>query len=267
MNIYQYIDYKTYMNEKIDSEKKINKGLRSRLCEFIPCQSSYLSQVLKLKPNFTLEQAHRVNEFFGHNNSEARYFLLLVEYARAGTEKLKSFLLEEIQELQQSRLQLSRYLKKTDAVSKEAMHKYYSSWFYSAIHVILSLEEYKSPIKIAEYLRLPLKLVNETIFFLNESGLIESKQGEYHITKRRLHLQKDALSLQNHHINWRSQALQSVEKNLPDDFHYSSVFAISESDYFVVKEMLMKFVLSTRDVIGPSKEEAMFAMTLDLFRV
>jgi hypothetical protein len=114
---------------------------------------------------------------------------------------------------------------------------------------------------------LPLSLVTEVIEFLEETGLIEEKKGVYHYTKRRIHLDRNSPFIQRHHINWRSQALLSAEKNLPEDLHYSVVVAISEEDFKKMKEILIAGIEKARQLIGPSKEEKIYALTIDFFEM
>ncbi len=266
-DIFKFEDYKIYLAERIHEDSKVTKGLRLKLSNYVGCQQSYLSQVLNGKPHFTLEQAHLVNHFFVHDKLEAKYFILLVEYARAGTTALREFFFEDIKEMRRHRYNLKKRLREIDELPETVIHKYYSAWFYSAIHVILSIPEYQNPGRVAEHLHLPLKIVMDVIHFLMESGLIENKNGKYQHTKKRIHLDKESVAIHSHHINWRSQVLQSVEKNLPEDFHYSNVFAIAESDFNEIRELFLKAIVNARNIIGPSKEEAVYAMAIDIFKV
>jgi uncharacterized protein (TIGR02147 family) len=265
LNIYSFENYKAYLAKLVAENSQNQKGYRADLCEAVGCQPSYLSQVLNGKPDFTLEQAHKLNKFFAHEKNEAKYFLLLVEFARAGTPDLRKFFRDEIEQLQQDRMNLKKRLKETEDVPLEYKQKYYSTWYYAAIHIALAVPEFQNPQKIAEQFRLPLQVVNDVIHFLQDAGLIENIKGKYHFTKRRLHLGADSAFVQGHHIHWRSQALQSVEKNMPDDLHFSTVFAIAHDDFKKIKEILVSSIESARAVIKPSESEQVCAITLDFF--
>ncbi len=265
LDIFTYSDYKKYLREKINKDALTVKGLRGQLAKYLRCQPSYLSQVLNGKPNFTLEQAVLLNQFFHHDKLESKYFILLLEHHRAGTKDLREFFSEEISEVQKSRNSLKKRLKDTEEVSLENQHKYYSAWFYSAIHVILSIKEFQDPQKIAQHFNLPLELVIEVINFLESSGLIINRNGSFELTKKRLHLEQESVFIQRHHINWRSQALQSAEKNLREDLHFSSVIAIAKKDFPAIKEIFVQAIEEARKVIRPSKEERVYAITMDFF--
>lgn len=266
-NIFNFTDYKLYLSEKITHEASLHKGYRAKLCEFIQCQPSYLSQVLNGKPDFTLEQAHRLNQFLLHDKIETHFFILLVEKSRAGTRDLRAYFNEQIENVKSSRFNLKKRLKETDDISEEDQNKYYSAWFYSAIYVALSIPEFQSIQFLAKRLSLPEELIVEAISFLETSGLIEKKSNTYHVTKKRIHLERDSAFIRRHHVNWRSQALQSTEKNLPGDLHFSTVVALAKDDYEKIKEIFVKSIASAREVIKPSPEEELMAITLDVFKL
>ncbi|OQW50998.1 MAG: hypothetical protein A4S09_10710 [Proteobacteria bacterium SG_bin7] len=265
IDIYKYTNYKDFLRDKIASEAPSIKGLRFKIAEFVQCQPSYLSQVINGKPNFTLEQTHLANQFFHHDKDQSKYFILLVEMARAGTRDLREFFSEEIKAMQHARFSLKKRIATLEEIPEGDQHKYYSAWFYSAIHVILSIKEFQSSAKIAQHFNLPLELVIDAINFLESIGLIENKNGVLELTKRQIYLQEKSIFIQRHHINWRSQALQSVEKNLKENFHFSNVLAISKADFLKIRDILTTALEEANKIIGPSKEEAIYAMNLDFF--
>lgn len=267
INLFDFEDYKRYLGVRITQEASENRSYRSRLSEHVQCQQSYLSQVLNGRPDFTLEQAHRLNHFLHHDKTEAKYFILLVEKSRAGTKDLKQFFDEQIEEVKKARFHLKSRLKETEEINPEDQHKYYSAWFYSAIYVILSIPKFQSIPAIAQRFHLPEELVASAVNFLDECGLIENVKGEYRVTKKRIHLDRNSTFIQRHHINWRSQSLQSVEKNLPGDLHFSTVVALSASDYEKIKEIFVQAIANAREVIKPSPEEEIMAITLDVFKL
>lgn len=267
INVFNYKSYKAYLKDKLDSLSKSERGWKQKAADHIGCQASYLSQVLNGKPDLTLDQAYRLNQLFLHDKIESRYFILLVELGRCATKDLRDFFMEQITELQQSRFDLKKRLKETDQISTEAMNKYYSTWFYSAIHIALALPELQDARAIARKFNLPEELAASVIQFLEECGLIEKEKGRYVFTKMRIHLGRDSDFVQRHHINWRSQSLQSVEKNLKDDLHFSTVFAISKSDFDNIKEVFVKAIEEARQIIRPSESEEVCAISLDVFRV
>lgn len=267
ISVFDFDDYKRYLEARLDARGKEERGYRSRFAEKIGCQPSYLSQVINGKPELTLEQAHRASRELLHDKVEAKFFILLVEHSRAGTRDLRDFFREQLDEIKTSRFDLKKRLKSTDDVPLEAKHRYYSTWFYSAIHILLAIPGYSEPHKIASRLNLPVDLVADVLHFLEEIGLIELVEGRYVFTKVSLHLDRNSEFIQRHHINWRSQSLQSAEKNLKSDLHFSTVFALTRTDFEHVKDVFVAAIEKARTIIRPSDSQELCAITLDVFEV
>ncbi len=265
MEITQAVDYRRYLRSWLDDEKPNRRNIKTQLAEHIGCKLSYLSQVLGERANFTLEQSILINEFFGHTNFESRLFILMVERERAGSKKLEDHFKQQIASLLKEQ-NLKKRFELTGQVPDETQQLYYSAWYFSAIHMLLATPEINSQ-TIAARLNLPVEEVNRVIEVLLESGLVSRKGSSYEFAQDRVYLGRDAVSIKHHHINWRSQALQSVEKNLPTDLHYSTVTAISRDDFERIKSVLMQAIDRSREITGPSKEEDVYALTIDWFKV
>ena len=265
MYIFTYTNYKTFFNDYCDQEKSARRGIKGALAQAMGCQASYLSQVLKGSTHLNLEHAMGAADFMGLTDAETEYLLLLVEYARAGSHKLANFLEAKIRKQQKDKTTLKERFADAKAIPINDQHEYYSAWYYSAIHILLAIPGFSDPTKIAHRLHLPIEIVHRVIEYLLRIGLVVRGRDGFEFTENRLYLDRDSVFIQRHHINWRSQSLQAVEKNLPSDLHYSNVMAISKDDFERVRETLTKAVADTRKIIGPSPEEGLYAMTLDLF--
>ena len=264
---FNFSEYKAYLAERIKIESREKKGYRSELCEHIGCQTSYLSQILNGKPDLTLEQADKLNRFFKHDKDETKIFILMVEFARSGTSDLRNFFQEQLRELRETRFNLQKRLKNMNEVRNEDQQRYYSAWFYSAIHVYMSIPGPQDPQEIAMRFNLSYELVLNVIHFLESSGLIDRKEGRYQMSRKSFHLGRSSEFIQNHHINWRSQSLQSVEKNYVTDLHYSTVIALNKENFTKVKEIFVQAIESSREVFRASPDEEVYSVVLDVFKL
>jgi len=61
--------------------------------------------------------------------------------------------------------------------------------------------------------------------------------------------------------------MQSLNGDIKQDFHYSGVVVLEKKDVDAVKEILAKALENSIDVIKVSKEECMYALTMDFFQV
>lgn len=267
ISVFDYLDYKVYLRKKLELLSKKQRGFKQETAKLLGCKASYLSQILNSKPHLTPEQAHKLNSRFMHDKTESRYFVLLVELEKAGNYEYRDFIKEQVEELKQNRHDLKKRLKETDHMSKEHMDVFYSSWMYACVYIAVAVPELQDIKKLALRFNIPEKMVSEILNFLINSGMIETVNGRLELTKKRIHLDRNSHYIQHHHINWRSQCLQSVEKNFEDDMHFSTVFAITEKDFSKIKEILVKAIESAREVIKPSASEEVYAITLDAFKV
>lgn len=265
--IYDYLNYKEFLNQKISSMPQKGRGIRLKLAQALSCQTAYISQVLNRETNFSLEQAVKVSQFFEFNKEESRFFLLLVQLERAGSHDLVVFLKNEIQDILTKRAEIETRVNITDSLDERNQHIYYSVWYYAAIHILLSIPEFQTPKKISEHLRLSLKKVYEVIDFLCETGLAKREGDRYFIGQTRIHLGKNTIQIRRHHTNWRNQAITSIDKNSPDDLHYSSVISMGKKDTVAIKEIMMKAIEECREVIRVSPEEQLQVMTIDFFKL
>ena len=265
--IFDYDNYKNYINERITNSPSKGRGIKLKLSECLSCQTAFISQVLKGVPNFSLEHAVKLNIFFDHTKEEARFFILLLQLERSGSEDLGNFFKNEIKELREKRSDLKNRFDIKNSLKKVDQQVYYSSWLYACIHMMIAVPEFQTPQSISRHLNLPREKIIEILTFLEETGLIEKKGIHYEIGVTKIHLSKDSPQIQRHHTNWRMQAIRSIDINESADLHYSTVVSLSKSDVPTVKEILIKAIEECRSVIRDSKEEKIQSICIDFFGV
>ena len=267
-DLFEYTDYKAYLNERLDDDPILGgRGVRARLSEAASCKTSYTAQVLRGHAHFTPEQGEGINQFLNHSDDEGQFFLLLLQLARAGTPALRARLSKLLQGLKKTRLVLKNRLKVDLVLHEQAALIYYSAWYYSAIHAIVSIPEFQSVETISRFLRLPQKTVAEVLDFLVSTGILIKSAGVrgYKTGTAKIHLGSDSPLISKHHTNWRVQAIRSLEVQREEDLHYSSVVSISHDDSTRIREILVKTIERIRSIIDASKEEKIQSFSLDFF--
>lgn len=266
-SLFEHEDYKAYLRDRIEDSPSKGRGMKLKIAEYTGCQTSFISQVLNGTANFSLEQGIKLNKFFDHTKEESRYFIFLLHSERAGSEELKSFLKDEMKEIVDKRSDLKNRIEIKNSLKKVDQQVYYSSWLYACIHIMTSIPAYQTPQAMAKHLNLPREKVMEVLTFLEETGLAQKNGVRYEIGVTKIHLSKDSPQIQRHHTNWRMQAINAVDMNLPQDLHYSTVVSMAESDVAQVKEILIKSIEECRKVIRESKEERVQTICIDFFGV
>jgi uncharacterized protein (TIGR02147 family) len=265
--VFEYLDYKAYLEDWMGARAPGGRGERSRMAQALRCHVAYLSRVLAGQAHLSLEQAHALNPYLGHSPEEADFFLLLVGSARAGTAELRRHFEAKVRaELERRRLLKNRpeYRK---ALSEVDQATYFSAWYYAAIHLLLAVPELRTREALSRYLRVSPRRVGEALRFLVASGLAIERKGRYETGPASIHLDNDSPMVSRHHANWRMQALQSLERESPDELHYSSAVTLSRADVPEARKILVSAIEKVRALAEASKEEALYCYALDLFEV
>jgi uncharacterized protein (TIGR02147 family) len=263
-SIFNFTDYKDYLNKYADSEPR---GFKKRLSELSGCQTAYISHVLNGLAHFSWEQAEAISNGIGHTNDEKEYFLLILNYSNAGTPSLKKFIKGRLDKIRESHFSIKDRVKVNHSLSKEDQARYYSAWYFAAIHVMLTIPKFQTADAISHYLRIELKIVSEVLEFLVSLGLAVRHGSKFKIGTSQIHLEKDSPLISKHHSNWRIAAINSFEKGRDDDLHFSSVVTISEKDFHRIRAQLIEAIEGAVVVIKASSEEVTVAMTMDLFKI
>ncbi len=263
-SIFDFQAYKDYLVFRV-GKKSERRGLRSALARALGCHPTYISQIINGTSDLNLEQGERLGDFLGHSPNEQHYFLLLIQKERAGTHTLKAYFDSQIKEILSKRLVLTERLGKNLTLSKELQSKYYSSWIYAATHIALTIPNLRTKEALVKYLGLPLKKISQALEFLIEAQLVEIKNKEYHVTKTQVRLGNDSENIVKHHSNWRTRALESLDRESFEELHYSSVFSLSKEDVIRVKDLLLETIRKNAEIVKQSPEQELYTLCMDLF--
>ena len=264
--IWDHSTYRSYLVEKLGGDRS-RTGLRKKLAAAIPVHTTFVSQVLKGRAEFSLEQAEATNEFFAHTRDEGEYFLLLVMHGRAGSSKLRRRFEEKIRGIQEERQKVKNRVKNDDEISIKDRERFYSSHLYAAIHVLTSIPEFSTVDRIAESLRLPRERIQEMIEFLLKLGVLVSRAGEFHPGPRHVHLGGDTPLIIKHHTNWRLHTTANLQFAERNDVHYSACVSLSKADVLKIRESILKNLEGNLSVISKSNEEDAYVYSLDFYRL
>ena len=265
-DIFSYIDYRSFIKSKIYNGERARRGELSALAEAIPCQTSYLSRVMAGDSDLSLEQADSAGRHLGFTQDENSFFILLVQYARAGTQSLRAHFKRNIDSAQEERKSLHKRVGLKQVLNKEEQAIYYSIWYYAAIHVMSGIPAMQTKAAMAEELGLPQNKVAEILEFLITTNLVKETAAEKFVTgEGKIHLKKDSKMILRHHSNWRTQAIRSMEKDLESGIHYSVLLNTSKKDAELLRGMIAKFIEEFMKVVHPSADEETNCLVIDFF--
>jgi uncharacterized protein (TIGR02147 family) len=266
MNTFEYRDYRDLISHLLDV--KIGRGSKVKIAEALNCNPGYISQVLnKSKIHFSPENIIKISSFLELHSSEEEYLLSLLHLQRAGSNELESYWKRKVSEIRKQHLKIEKQVKNiTKDLSDAAMAIYYSHWTYSAIHMVVSVERFKSAIEIAKRLKISLQLTEKVVAFLEENSLIHKDKDSFQIGKTRIHLKSDSPLVKTHHQNFRNKAIISLEEDNDFDLHYSAALTLSKEDAIKIRQLLLKFISDKEEILLPSPNEDIIGLNIDLFK-
>lgn len=267
--VFDFESYKTYLRAWLRAQPKEGHGFRRRMSLAIGTQTGFVTQVLSGPAHFSAEQIVALKDVLGLSVDEQSFLLLLLQKERAGTKNYRDHVDGQIAKVREDRKKLSVRLKATEFPSDVDQNLYFSSWIYSAIHVMITIRDYQnSALKMAEALKIPLTQVNEVLEFLVRTGLVQTTPKGYQTGTARVHLGTDSPYLRRHHTNWNLQALQDIlTQRLDQDLHYSSVVSLSKDDVPKVREIFTRALEDAKAIVRDSEGEKLYATTLNFFAV
>ncbi len=266
MRIFEFENYREYLEFRLDADGA-RSGLRKKMAEFIPVHTTYVSQVLKGRAEFSLEQAELINEFLEHSEDECEFFTLLLLRDRSHHSKLKRRFDIKIKTMRDERLKIKNRLSQTQEISQKDRERFYSNSLYAAIHVLSSLEEFQTIESLASGIKLSRKKIREMVDFLIRINILTEVGGRLKPNNSHVHLNSDSELILKHHINWRQHTINNLQFLNTEDLHYSACMTLSVADAAKIKESMLANLKANVDIISKSKDETAFVMSFDFYKL
>ena len=266
MSLYNEIDYKMVIQKKIE-ENSLARGYKTQLALAAGCQKSFLSQVLHSHIHLTPDHAMGLTVFWGLLPDERDYFLELVQKDRASSRSLKELSASRLQEIRRRNQDLATRFQKTKPIEEAQQALYYSSWHWSAIHIMLTIPVFSYSHAIASRLLLPEAFVIQCLENLQQMRLVVKQGKKWRVTQNDIHLPQDSPLTAMNHGNWRNRAVADAQMRSPGNVHYTALHSLSRKDFDVIKGILLSALDKSRQIVKPSSEEELACICVDWFSV
>lgn len=264
-NLFRYDDYKVFLNELTEAQGT-SFGLKAKLADAAGCTRSFFSQVLKSHTHLTPEHAIKIADYLELKDYAKDYFYELVNFSRAGEPSLKNHIKSRLKNLKQQNEDFIQRFQASDLINTSQKAIYYSGWQYAAIHVILSIPQFRTPKAISDRLGLSQEYVYHILTELEDQGFIAIKNGTWEVLNYNIHLPRDSNYTEQNHLIWRMKAIENSKLKKPEDIHFTAVYSLSKLDVEKLRTKILEFIDDSRDLVASSAEEDMISITIDLFR-
>lgn len=265
MSIFDFDDYKAFYKSWVENQPKQGHGEYRRLASAMNISSTMVSQVFKGDKHLSLEMAAEMAEYLSLTDEEAEYFILLVDFAKAGSYKLKKRFEKQVKAKRDHFKKLENRVKKNVELSDDTKAVYYSSWIYSGIRLLTDIPGADNAQVISEKLNLPRNQVQKVLDFLVSHDLVAQKNGKYTMGPTRIFLGSSNHLVARHHQNWRLQGFQKMIQSGEDNFFYTAPMVLSHEAAAKIRQELPSFVEGIVKVVQASSSEEGRCLNIDWF--
>jgi uncharacterized protein (TIGR02147 family) len=265
--LFDYLDYREYLRSFFKSLPKAGFGQLSRAAKALGIQPSLFTGILKGEKNLTPEQALEFAHYAGLSELETEYFTTLVQFDRAGTQRLRSRLEKKLAELREKSKLLKSRLPPEKEMPEQAKALFYSEWYYSAIRIVTSVESMQTPEAIANSLGLQRQTILRVLDFLLANNLVVFSDGRFQMGPQSTHIGSGELLVSRHHTNWRLKAIEAINAETKENLHFTSPLSISKNDAETVRKLLTQTIDRIFEIVDPSPAEEVDCLCMDWFKV
>lgn len=262
--LFSLSDYRPYVQTWVQVR---GRGEFRRIADQLKIHTTLVSQIFNGKKSLTEEQASNLCAYMGLNALETDYFLKLVQFERAGNEALRAIYRRHLQAIRNQSQEIKSRVPESKQLTEQDRAVYYSSWQYSFVRLLTSIEDFRTPERIAGRLNLSLSRVQEILSFLVSRGLCLQKDGIYRRTDQNTHVGADDALVKRHHQNWRVKALELQERLRIDDLVFTAPVSLSEEDFEKIREILLNTISEIAKTVEKSPSKNIAYLGIDWIRI
>jgi uncharacterized protein (TIGR02147 family) len=240
IDIFQYTDYRKYLTDFYEAEKKRNPHFSHRyIAQKVGFSSSgFFSKILQGKTNISTALAFKFSEFLKHKRHESDFFELLVLFNQAKNHAEQKRWFEKILAFSKSKVKIVDI----------SQYKFFEKWYYVAIRELLASYKFNGDYKqLAKHLHPAIRPseARKAIEVLLRLGLIKKDEtGVYVQTDILLSSGYDtqSIAINNFQIATLGLAKESIDRFRREDRDISTLtLSFSGDTYKTICEKLKTF--------------------------
>ena len=236
------------------------------MAESLRVSPALISQVVNGDKLLSPELAVQVAEHVALGARETDFFLLLVDFERAGSHRLKELLKTRVDRERADARKVSSRIETDRELDSETRATYYSSWTYTGVRNLTAIPGFDNVEALALKLALPKPVVARVVEFLVENGLCKlDAKGALTYGPMWTHVNSDSRLVVKHHQNWRVRALTKMEETRGDDLYFTSPMSMLFETAQDVRARLLEIIAEVQTAVKPSPSEVVRCLNLDWF--
>jgi uncharacterized protein (TIGR02147 family) len=267
MDIFEFDSYKEFVRQKIQSMGNQGRGQFQSIAHYLSVHTTLISHVFSGSKDLNLEQSFALCDYLGFTELEREYFLALVGRDRAGTIKLKTYFQDKIDKFKKQSQTLTHRLVSRAVLKFEDQALFYSEWYFSAVRLLITVEQDQDPSSLSEKLGISVDRINYVLDFLLKTGLLIKEKGHYHLGPKRTHLDASSPLAARHHKNWHLKAMESYENVGSDEIIFTCPVLLDKKDVIKLKKLIMEFIDKADLIFEASGSEKLYCLNIDWVKV
>lgn len=245
---------------------RLGRGELQKIAGHLRMHPTRVSHIFKGDVHLTLEQAGLLCKYFGFSQIESEYFITLVQISRAGGEEIKDILKNQAANVRERANKLENRIIRDRILTENEKAVFYSSWLYTAIRLLSSIERYQNVDAIADHFKMPRENIREILEFLVSAGLCKNENSQYSMSVKRTHLEASSILARQQHANWRVKALSRYENLSERELAYTCPVSINRVDQLPLKELLRKTIEEfLKNVTASEPPDMVACLNIDWF--
>lgn len=266
MEVFNFAKPQEFLRYWVSQQAKEGRGQFKKMAEHIGVSTVYISQFMAEKRDLSMDHAYGLSEFCGLTGLNKRYFLVLAQLSRAAEHRYESFLKLELDEIKKEAGKLKHKLKNEIQLSPEDLTLFYSDWVYSAVRMLLPILQ--STDKVALRLGLEKTRIMDVCDFLTRVGLVYKKPNHgYVLGPARTHLPAKSNLIIPRQLAWRSKAQQAMYQGNTGNLFFTAPMSVSKKDHEWIQKKLKSCIEDIALKAEKSKEEDLYCLNIDSFKV
>lgn len=269
-SIFNYLDYRKALKEKIDARKKLHsKENYSFFADAIRVQSPYLSKVLNKQAHLNQDQLYLICEKLNFSEIEYQYMQLLLEFNRCGLKEREKKIKQDIKIFKAKHVKTENVMKTSNyELSESDLSEYYFDPLCLVIHMFLMIPHYQKNFKeIARVLYIKFERVLEVVDKLQRIGVIKEENGRWINQKKNLFITRNSPLFKQHQNLMKGLATHHQTNNLHNEgFNTMFTFTADKEAGEKIKNMLIQVLEEADKEIIKAPSEHVYQINTELFR-
>jgi uncharacterized protein (TIGR02147 family) len=263
-SLFSMTDFREYIRMWAQAN---GRGAYRRIATALGMHTTLVSQIINDRKCFTEEQAAALCSHMGLNQLETDYFLKLIQIERAGNPQLRAIHSRQLQQLRKQANEIKGRVPESQELTEQDRVIFYSSWQYSLVRLLTSIDRYQKANDIAQHLGISVSRLQEILDFLSTRGLCRIAGSKYIRTEKNTHIESGSALAIRHHQNWRAKSFALLEQMDSEDLAFTAPISISKKDIQKVRSVLLETIANIAKIVEDSPPEEVVYFGIDWLKI